>query len=180
MLFWKLPNDKYLAFIPRHGSTAWGQAILDEFYPAESKKQSHAATPDGKRAGPQYFIPSDRRPKSGQLLGVMRDPIERFRSGFSRAANGRTVDQLIDDLLANKDNPINIHIEPVSSLFEGYVNKMKWYHYETGLENLATDIGLSEMPEIQNRSNPNEKPNLTDAQIVKLQTYYADDMALYQ
>jgi hypothetical protein len=178
MLFWKLPNDKYLAFIPRTGSTAWGQAILDAFYPAEKIKQENATTPDGELAGPQYVIPKSRDPQSGQLLGVIRNPIERFRGGFSRAAKGRTVDDLLADLKVG-NNPVNIHIRPVTVQFAKQINNIKWYVYETQLADLAKDIGLSSVPDSRNESDEADKPILNDSQLSELNAYYADDIALY-
>lgn len=180
MLYWKLPNKKYMAFIPRTGSTAWGQAILDQFYPAESLRQKRAVGPKNDLAGPQYFIPHEYEPPmDSEILGVIRDPIERFRSGFTRAAQGRTISQFIADLLAGNENPVNIHIQSIAQQCEEYVSVIKWYKHETDLAALAADIGLSGVPNISNESNESDKPNLNNIQIKNLQQYYADDIALY-
>ena len=176
MLFWKLPENKFLAFIPRTGSTAWGQAILDKFYPEERIRQQRADTPNDDLAIPQYFIPNERNP-IGTVMGVIRNPIERFKSGFSRAAHGKTVDEFIADMQTSKN--LNIHIRPVTTQFELFKGEIKWYKYESGLADLAKDIGLDSVPEIQNESDENDKPLLTEEQIQKLNVIYAKDIALY-
>ena len=176
MLFWKLPENKFLAFIPRTGSTAWGQAILDKFYPKDKIRQQKTDTPDNTLAIPQFFIPSERDPK-GTVFGVIRNPIERFRSGFSRAAHGKTVDEIIAVMQTSK--VINIHIRPITSQFESFKGEIKWYKHESGLIDLAKDIGLDSVPDIQNESDENDKPTLTEEQIQKLNVVYAKDIELY-
>jgi hypothetical protein len=180
MLYWKLPNNKFMAFVPRTGSTAWGQAILDQFYPDEKLKQQRAVGPNNDLAGPQYFIPNESEPPiDAEILGVIRNPIERFRSGFIRAANGRNIDQFISDLLSGKDKSVNVHIRPVVQQFDDYLSIIKWHKYETDLPALAAAIGLSGVPSLSNESNQEDKPDLSSDQIEKLQQYYADDIALY-
>ena len=178
MIFWILPNKKNLAFIPRTGSTAWGQTVLDTFYPNDRARQEHASTPDDELAIPQYFIPHTRNPE-GVLLGISRNPLERFRSGFTRAANGRTVDELIADLVSGKERPVNIHIRPVSIQFGKYLDKMKWFSYESGLADLAKEVGLDKLPETLNESSLEDKPVLNDTQKSKLQELYAEDFKIW-
>lgn len=176
MLFWKLSDKKYFAFIPRSGSTAWGQAILDKFYPELKKKQLRANTPNHKLAKPQFFIPHTRRPeKDAEILGVVRDPIERFKSGYSRAAFGAIPHGLILELPQQK--LINIHIRPLSIQFKNYIDQIKWYCYDNQLKQLATDIGLSDEPDILNKSDI--KPTLSEVDLELLNTFYAKDIELY-
>ena len=180
MIFWILPNGTNLAFIPRTGSTAWAQAILDTFYPEEEKKRKQTHCPkDSDEAAPQFFVPSTRFPE-GNLVGVIRDPIERFRSGFSKAAKGRSVDVLTTDLILGKDHPVNVHIRKVSDQFSDYINDIKWYKYETDLEMLAKDLGLAKVPDPANESEEATKPVLTDGQIAKLKQYYSADMKIWE
>lgn len=169
-----------MAFIPRTGSTAWGQAILDSFYPEDKLQQQRAIGPNNDLVSPQYFIPHEFNPPiNAEILGVIRDPIERFRSGFTRAAKNRTISQFIADLLAGNDVPVNVHIRPITQQFSEYISIIKWYKYETDLATLAADIGLFSIPDVSNESNKEDKPNLNNIQIKKLQQYYAEDIALY-
>lgn len=175
MLFWKLPNNKFFTFVPRSGSTAWAQAILDTFYPELKSRQCHANTPNHKLAKPQFFIPHTRRP-DGEILGIIRDPIERFKSGFSRAAHGASTSDFITSLTHQR--LVNTHIRPITTQFKGFVDKIKWYCYDTQLKQLATDIGLSDVPAALNRSI-DAKPTLTDADLSILNEFYAKDIELY-
>lgn len=178
MLFWILPNNKYFAFIPRSGSTAWGQAILDTFYPEFKKRQLRANTPNHKLAKPQFFIPHTRRPdvENGEILGIIRDPIERFKSGFSRAAHGTSTSNFINTL--SHQRLINAHIRPISDQFGKYVETIKWYCYDNQLNQLATDIGLSDLPATLNKSI-DVKPTLSNNDLSVLNEFYAKDIELY-
>lgn len=175
MLFWKLPDNKFFAFIPRSGSTAWGQAILDTFYPELKIRQMHATTPNGELAKPQFFIPHTRRPE-GEIFGIMRDPIERFKSGFSRAAKSSKKEDFLSSL--TKQKLVNIHIKPITDQFGKYIDEIKWYDYDNKLKQLATDIGLTNVPSILNKSTET-KPTLTESDLSVLNEFYAKDITLY-
>mgnify|MGYP000854471003 CR=1 FL=1 len=177
MKYWKLPNNKSLAFVPRAGSTAWSQAIMEQFYPYLLQTQKNTLVPSGKeRASAQFILPFDVDPY-GQAHIVLRNPIERFISGYSRAANNMTVDELIDFLINNEDSQVNVHIRRIIDQF-GDLTGIKMYKWETDLEQLRIDIGLYSVPTL-NISEPNSKPTLTNNQIEKLNQYYADDIRLW-
>lgn len=184
MLFWKLPNEKKMAFIPRTGSTAWAQTILDKLYPELKHVQENVHMPKGTKAKalPQFILPSERRPQyhnAGQLVAVTRDPIERFRSAFSRL-NCETVDEAIAKIQAAKNvKLVNIHIRPVTENFIEASRMIKWYAYEKDLESLAIDIGLGEVPAKINVSTE-PKPDLTPSQIEALKEIYDADIKLHE
>ena len=146
-MLWKLPNGTLMAFVPRTGSTAWAQAIINKFYPDLKAKQAHMARPDGfdpsELPMPQFVLPQETHPaKDAKIVGAMRNPIDRFLSGYSRAAG----DLSVDDFIAQIDQPgkLNIHIRPVTDLTNRYPN-IQWYCYETKLADLATAIGLDKV-----------------------------------
>ena len=184
MLFWKLPNEKKMAFIPRTGSTAWAQTIIDKLYPELKHVQDNTHMPKGTKVKPlpQFILPSERRLQHndvGQLVAVTRDPIERFRSAFSRL-NCETVDEAIDKIKAAKHaKQVNIHIRSVTENFKDASRMIKWYAYETDLEALAIDIGLEDMPARLNVSTE-EKPSLSRNQLLALREIYAADITLHE
>ena len=184
MLFWKLPNEKKMAFIPRTGSTAWAQAIMDKLYPELKHVQENVHMPKGTKgkALPQFILPSERRPQchnAGQLVAVTRDPIERFRSAFSRL-NCETVDEAIAKIKAAKHvKLVNIHIRSVTENFLEASRMIKWYAYEKDLAALAVDIGLGEVPAKINVSTET-KPDLTREQVKALREIYAADIKLHE
>jgi hypothetical protein len=128
--------------------------------------------PKGTKAKslPQFILPSERRPQyrnAGQLVAVTRDPIERFRSAFSRL-NCETVDQAIAKIkVAKHVKQVNIHVRSVTQNFLEASRLIKWYAYEKDLEALAVDIGLGEIPAKINVSTE-PKPDLTPEQIEAL------------
>jgi hypothetical protein len=177
-MFWKLPNNKLFAFVPRSGSTAWAQAIVDTFYPELQKKQHRVATPSGEPGLPQFVLERVRFPKEGELYGILRDPIERFKSGYSRAVGTNvSTDDFIKSLKNSKN--VNAHIKPITSAFSRNCETIKWYIYETQLEQLAKDLGLAKIPEVKNKSPENAKPTLSDVQVNLLKEFYAKDIELY-
>jgi len=184
MLFWKLPNEKQMAFIPRTGSTAWAQTIIDKLYPELKHVQDNTHMPKGTKAKPlpQFILPSERRPhyrNAGQLVAVTRDPIERFRSAFSRL-KCETVDEAIAKIKAAKNvKQVNIHVRSVTENFREASRMIKWYAYEQDLGTLAVDIGLGQIPAKINVSTE-EKPSLSRNQLLALREIYAADIKLHQ
>jgi hypothetical protein len=185
MIFWKIPNGKKMAFIPRTGSTAWGQAILEKYYPNLKDVQTKAHMPKGMKPSafiPQFLIPNDQKPLSvsiNELVAVTRDPIERFRSAFSRL-NSETVDEAIEKIKAAKNiKEINIHVRPVAENFAPVAKAIKWYAYEQDLEKLAIEIGFEDIPARLNVSTE-EKPSLSRNQLQALREIYAADIKLHE
>ena len=189
MLFWKLPNDKKMAFIPRTGSTAWARAILDKFYPELKYKEDKINLPQGKKLIPQFIMPSEQLPSNinpqiagiskDQIVGITRDPIERFRSAFSKLKSG-TIDEAISKVKAAKNfKMVNVHIRSIIDTFGETTKFIKWYAYEKDLESLAIDIGLGEVPAKINVST-DRKPDLTPSQVKALREIYADDIKLHE
>lgn len=174
MKFWSLPNNKSLAFIPRTGSTAWSNALAEKYFPYLIKKQLASAKPAEKEAPMQLILPTTPA-MVGEVCVVLRNPIERFKSGFSRAARGKSVDDVIDML--NSHAPVNAHIKRVTDNLRAGVRLYRW---EQDLDILATTLGLSSTPKSSNVSNEEDKPTLTDEQIEALNVYYAKDIAIWK
>lgn len=181
MLFWKLPNDKKMAFIPRTGSTAWARAILNKFYPELEIREKNLHLPKGKKLAPQFLVPSEiiQIDTNNQIVGVTRNPIERFRSAFSKL-NYQTVDEAIAKIKSAKSlKMVNAHIRSVSDTYGETIKLIKWYAYEKDLEALAIDIGLGEVPAKINVST-DRKPDLTPSQVKALREIYAADIKLHE
>lgn len=177
MLFWKLPDNKYLAFIPKTGSTAWSQAILEQFYPDLKPKQLGATTPSGEIASCQYIIPFVKKvPAEGEVYGIFRDPIERFKSGSIAISNN--INKNIDSL---KNSKVNIHIKSMHDMFGEDINKIQWFKYETDLPKLYKAISLNKMPRQENTTNVSLKKKIkfNAKQLEKLNLYYKADMEFY-
>lgn len=185
-MFFKIPTGSppvdppvlFLANIPRSASTSFSKAILQQFYPTQYAMQQAAWIPNTnprRRVPPQFFVPSTKSPL-GTLLGVTRNPLDRFCSGFTRLAGGLTVDQVIAQLQAGTPTP-DAHIRRVSDMFPAFLPVIQWYRFDRDLAALATALGLASTPPAENQAvNP---PALTDVQTTALQAYYATDIAIY-
>jgi hypothetical protein len=175
MNYFKTPSNKYLAFIPRSGSTSFARAIINQFYP-ELLPRLEKKHPNKTDPKPQFICPSSSFP-DGDTYALIRDPVERFRSGFSRANFGRTVDEVIEDLFRG-ECIMNVHIEPQSDRIK-YQNDIKCFKFPEGINALSEALGMTP-PEQENESEDGEKPNLTQKQIDNLRKYYFKDVELYE
>ena len=173
MLFWKLPDNKFMAFIPKTGSTAWGQAILDKYYPELKQKQARASTPSGETASPQFLIPHVRKiPEGATVYGIFRDPIERFKSGS--VAIGSNINKNIQSL---HDKKPNVHIKSMTDMFGDDLNKITWIKYESKLADLVKLINLDKMPLPMNVTK--NKIRWNGNQLAQLQEAYKADIEFY-
>lgn len=174
MLLWKLPDNKFLAFIPKTGSTAWAQSILDKYYPELKQKQIEASTPSGETASAQYLIPHIKHfPENATVYGIFRNPIERFKSGS--ATLGSNINKNIQSL---NDKKVNIHIKSMNDMFGKNLQKINWFKYETDLQKLAKTLSLDSTPMQINVTK--NKIKLNENQLEKLNVYYKKDIEFYQ
>ena len=177
-----VPPALYLGFVPRTASTSFAIAILQQFYPdGYLRWQSNMAKMNGRWLAPQLAVPATIAPKAppATLAAVIREPLDRFRSGFHKAANGRTVDEMIALMQWGKV-PVDTHIQPISmQVGQKYLSTVQWYRFDRDLSALATVLGLNSTPAPENVSDEGDKPTLTDAQTAALQAYYATDLAIY-
>lgn len=174
------PYGVYLAFIPRSGSTAFARAILNQYYPELLPRLTNCDFPPGRtEVAPQFICPSVNFPEpNGTIIALIRDPIERFKSGFSRASKGRSIQEVIDSLINKTENVVNIHIAKQSDRIK-FVENIILYKFPIAIEAVANELGLIEIPPQENESLDGEKPELSPEQIIQLQNYYSEDIELY-
>lgn len=179
---WLITPDKSkcLAFIPRCGSTAFGRAMLARYYPELVDRLTKCyKPPGGKSAPPQLVCPSVQTPPEGaECFALVRDPVERFRSGLNRVVRGRniSVDVAIQWL---RENPkaSNIHVRPQHSFLSG-VEGVKMYRFPDGISACAIAMGLPAPPQ-ENESPAGSKPVLTSAQESALREIFQKDLELF-
>ena len=174
------PYGVCLAFIPRSGSTTFSRAILNQYYPELLPRLTDCHFPPGRtEVAPQFICPSVYLPGPNDTrIALIRDPIERFKSGFPRAAKGRSVQEVIDSLLNKTEKVVNVHIAKQSDRIK-YVENIILYKFPIAIEAVANELGLIEIPPQENESPDGEKPDLSQAQIAQLQQYYSEDIELY-
>lgn len=176
---WITNNDgsRCLAFIPRCGSTAFGRVFINTFYPEKNQILLATKTPDGRTFdAPQLVCKSLMTPPEGAVkCALIRDPIERFRSGFTRA-NYETVDEAIQ-ALSGPPSRVNIHIKPQASFLDGHEGVLT-FKFPAGVAACAAALGVP-TPDREKITDPREKPTLTAEQESALRLLYADDIALF-
>jgi len=169
-------GDKFLALNFKAASSSLIRSISTEFYPElEDTLQNNTSYPEGvTSAGMRLhaFLDKTETPEGTTVL-VVRDPVERFRSA---CAETFTTD--VDALLAKIEsgeryaNPF----WPTSRLLKGTV---QLYRFESDLDDAATALGLTlPLPDIDGGNG--EKPDLTPDQLTRVQSIYADDIALFE
>jgi hypothetical protein len=175
------PYGVSLAFIPRSGSTAFARALLNQYYPELLPLLINCSFPPGRtEVAPQFICPSVGTPGTNDIaIALIRDPIERFKSGFSRAANGRSVQQVIDDLINKTEKVVNIHIAKQNDRIKYVNNNILLYKFPYAIEAVANELGLIQVPPQENESPDGDKPELTQDQINQLLVYYSEDMTLF-
>ncbi len=174
------PYGVCLAFIPRSGSTTFARAILNQYYPELLPRLTNCHFPSGiTEAAPQFICPSINTPGPNDTrIALIRDPIERFKSGFSRVSKGRSIQEVIDSLINKTEKVVNIHIAKQSNRIK-YVDNIILYKFPIAIEAVANELGLIEIPPQENESSDGEKPDLSETQIAQLQQYYNEDIELY-
>jgi hypothetical protein len=148
-----------------------------------------AAYPDGQSAETgqwQLLIPYRTRP-DGEVVCLVRDPVERFRSAMAQV--GITdVDATLDELANETGNhpeyrPVrgrrllseDVHFQP-QSRFSG--EPIRHFRFPDQLEAAAAALDLATPLPVINEST-GVKPNLTPEQEQRVREWYADDVALW-
>jgi len=165
-------GSKYFALNFKAASSSIIRAIISSHYPEIEDKLVNCSTyPDGRTADNSRLhgiIPKTDDP-NGEVVLIVRDPIERFRSAC--AETRKTPDEALSE-----QGQKNIHFWPTSRFL---ANDCRLYRFESDLAEAAAALGLS-LP-LPNIINPNgEKPDLTAEQLLQVQTIYAEDIALYE
>ena len=165
MNFVQLPNNIVYAWIPRIASTSIARALLDAFYP-ERLAIPVSLPPDRLEPTWQQLLPRAHDLQGQRIVGLIRNPIERFRSACART--GKTV----NEGLSTND----VHFAKVSELTRN--NIVEWYRFPDQLAEFCTAVGLPSIPTL-NDSDPDNKPTLTASDQALMEEHYADDIILY-
>ena len=152
--------------LPRTGSTSLVTGIVDQFYADARAKGS--VRPPGVPDDDIIYVPRTPAPPDDyEKLLVLRDPVERFRSACG--ITGKTPAEAIALMRAGTPD---VHFEPAPKGVEWG----KVFRFEDGLRPLADYLGMPALPAL----NASEtKPDLTPDELAYAQTYYSDDLALW-
>lgn len=166
MNFTQLPNSIVYCWIPRTGSTSVARALLDAFYPERLAVGIHLP-PDRLEPTWQHLLPRAHLLTGQTIVGLIRDPVERFRSACART--GKTP--------AEGLTTADVHFARVSDLVRN--RPVTWYRFPDQLAEFCAAVGLPSVPTL-NDSAPGTKPDLTPEELAAVEEHYAADIALYE
>lgn len=182
-------GDKFFALNPKCATSSFARAIISRWHPDIENIITTASYPEGQSADTgqwQLLIPYKTRP-SGEVVCLIRDPVERFRSAMAQT-NLTMVDQTIDELINENGNhpeylPVrgrrllseDVHFKP-QSRFTG--NPITYFRFPDQIEQAAIALDLT-LPLPVINENTGEKPVLTSEQESMIRSLYADDLAIW-
>ena len=184
MIYYKTPNHS-LALIPKSGCSTMARCVIKNFYPDTEYLIQNAAYPEGK--GPdstmwQSFAPKEKEP-SKPTLALIRNPVDRFISAMSQV-NLMDVVVALDSLLNGTviempRGKLNLSKNPhFKRQILWMLPDTKLYRFPDHLNEAATELGMQlPLPVVNSASRP--KPTLSPEQQQAVETYYAEDIILY-
>lgn len=152
----RAPNGNAILLTPRTASHSLALAAMQTFWPEIVIEDiGHPAW---------YFGVQEMWNGSNPNLGIIvRNPIERFRSGVARKNA---------DVAASLTNPI------FGPLPQG--NFVRLFKFETQLEEAAEWLGITVSLPQEDATEPASKPNLSAPQQARVREIYAEDFALWE
>ncbi len=171
--YFTTPSGVNVSGIGKNGSTAIGKAILEQFYP--EKKPVMLGADSSNSPGWQAYAPKVETPDSAMI--IIRDPVERFRSALAQMRLTYSVDMVLDEIESGGVLADNYHFKSASKYI---VKNSLLYKFPEHIDTIASDLGLSDIPLVNDASNNPSKPDLTPDQLTRVQAIYADDIALYE
>lgn len=171
-IYFNLPNGHSVANIRRAGSSTLTTVIANTFFSnLSAQKGLHINT----------VIPLSSAP-SGIPHAIVRDPVDRFVSAYAKKVGGVPntlgVDKFLDWLFKQDKGTLNWHFRPQTILIGNFSGTI-YYDFNKGLDSLGSAIGLPVPLPSLNETDINDKPVLTQDQIDKVKSFYADDVILY-
>jgi hypothetical protein len=185
MRYW-ICGDKFLVMNAKVGSSSLARAVIAAHHPSIEHMLVTAAYPPGRsHANGQWqtFIPYKTRPH-GEVVCMVRDPVERFRSAMAQVMLtdvAATLDELENE---NRTHPEyrgrqllteNVHFLPQTPVLGAPVHYLRF----PDQLNVAADILELAWPLPVINEQSQEKPVLTHEQVVRVREFYAADVAVY-
>jgi hypothetical protein len=187
MTYFTTPNYS-VAFIPKSGCSTISRAVIKSFQTKEELLITTASYPVGKNADNsmwQGFVKREKYP-SKSILAMIRNPLERFRSAMAQF-HAVDVNAVIDSLIngskfvsgtarAREINAsTNAHFKPQILWVDA---NTKLYKFPDHINEAAVEIGFTlPLPQINVASFT--KPTLDEQQTAILESYYAEDIVLF-
>jgi hypothetical protein len=188
MAMYFITTNYSLAFIPKVGCSSLSRAVIKQFQPEDNLLIVNGHYPEGKTADNsmwQGFVKRERYP-SKPILAMIRNPLERFRSAMAQF-HTTDVNAVIDSLIngskfvsgAARGREINArtnaHFKPQILWVDA---NTKLYKFPDHINEAAVEIGFT-LPLPQINKATFTKPTLDEQQTEILESYYAEDIVLF-
>lgn len=187
MAYFITPNYS-LAFIPKSGCSTLSRAVIKAFQTNENILVEGGHYPDGKNADNsmwQGLVLREKYP-SKQIIALIRNPIERFRSAvaqFKTTDTDAVIESLVSDCSFSSGGIKGRQIK--ASTNQHFIPQIMWvdantklYKFPDHINEAAAEIGfILPLPQINAAHFP--KPTLTEQQTSILESYYAEDIVLF-
>lgn len=167
-------NGNSVAIIGKSGSTALGKAVTLATWPdfavvSGSNNQENLISAVQRPGLWQAAAPQGKDP-IGTVIIPVRDPVERFRSAC--AQDSRTAEEQLALVEAGQ---FNIHTRPVVNHI---ASPCVLFKFPEHLAAIASTLGTSDIEPL-NEAGEGAKPVLTAAELARVTTVYAQDIALF-
>ena len=187
MTYFITPNYS-VAFIPKSGCSTISRAVIKAFQTKEELLITTASYPVGKNADNsmwQGFVKREKYP-SKPILAMIRNPLERFRSAMAQF-HAVDVNAVIDSLINGSkfvsgtargreiNASTNAHFKPQILWVDA---NTKLYKFPDHINEAAVEIGFT-LPLPQINTATFTKPTLDEHQTAILESYYAEDIVLF-
>ena len=180
--YYILPEGKFIAKVAKAGCSSVALAIIQNKRPDLWTKLQNAAFPAGRNYTNtilQSWVPVTKHP-TGPVLQLVRDPVQRFPSSMAQLGLTDVDDTLTKLEQGDADIAGDFHFYPQNNYAIGAAGQtLTLYRFPDQLPQFCTGVGFTYPLPTINESAPGTKPTLTDAQIARVQAYYAGDVSLY-
>lgn len=183
-------GEKLFALNPKVATSSFARAIVARWHPAIEQMIATAAYPPGQSADTgqwQLLVPYRTRP-AGEVVCLVRDPVERFRSAMAQV--GITdVDATLEELANETGNhpeyapargrrllSEDVHFR-AQSVYSG--DPIRYFRFPDQLEEAAAALDLALPLPVINEAG-GAKPTLTAEQEQRVREWYAADVALWE
>jgi len=169
-------DNKGVALVTRSGSHSLFKSILTKYYPnlPQDEKDRPFVT-ENDRWHPVMNLEDILDLSSSDISDLefavmVRNPVERFQSSCARLGMNPT--EVLDNHMDN------VHVWTLKSMGLLDAPKAKYFLFESQLEDCANYLGLDlPLPELNGEPN---KPELTSEELSRVQSHFAEDIALYE
>lgn len=187
-IYFSTPNYS-VGLIPKCGCSTLSRAVIKSFQPETNSLLENAHYPEGR--GPdnsqlQSFANIERGEPLKQSLIFVRDPVQRFASAMAQVFVfdvDSAIDSVVNGVEISAEGPSGRQVNLQKNLH--FIPQILWcradtklYKFPDHLEEGAEEVGL-QIPLPRINVARRTKPTFSQQQIEAINSYYSEDLALF-